>query len=288
MDEKVAIVTDTIGCISEEEKKKYNITEVPVRIIFGNKVYRDRVDLKADEFYAMFGKTDCLPTTSAPSPEHFFNAYRERSREAKNVLCITLSSKLSGTFNSAKLAAEIAKETIPGVNVEVLDSQTAAAAEGFVVLAAAKAAALGRSLADVVSAAKKIMNRVNLLAIVDTLYYLSKGGRVPKVAAWAGAILKIKPILTIKEGEARLAANARTSLGAMKRMLDIMKNKIVKGTGLHVAVMHAAETEKAAELKKQISASFDCTELLVTEFTPVMGAHTGPGVIGIAFYNEEC
>ncbi|MDD5312838.1 MAG: DegV family protein [Dehalococcoidia bacterium] len=287
MDGKVAIVTDSLGCIPEEELKKYNICEVPVKIVFGNKVYQDRVDLSADEFYAMLREAKQLPTTSAPSPEHFLNAYREMSREATRILCITLSSKLSGTFNSARVAADMAREALSHVVVEVLDSQVAAAAEGFVVLAAARAAAAGMKMDEVVKAARQVINSVNLYVVVDTLKYLIKGGRVPRVVGWAGSLLNIKPILMLRNGEAHPVARARTYLSAVKQIMELSKNKIIKGLPLHMAVIHAAEPEKAAQLKEQVAASFDCAELIVTDFTPVIGAHTGPGVVGLAFYCGE-
>ncbi|MBN1375872.1 MAG: DegV family protein [Dehalococcoidia bacterium] len=287
MDNEVAIVTDTLGCIPEEEIKRYNIREVPVKIVFGNKVYQDRVDLSADEFYTILAKAGQLPTTSAPSPEHFLNAYREISSKAKIILCITLSSKLSGTFNSARIAADMAREVLEDVAIEVLDSQVAAAAEGFVVLAAARAASAGKKMNEVINAARQVMSSVHLYVAVDTLKYLIKGGRVPKVVGWAGSLLNIKPILTLKNGEARPVARARTYLSAVRQMMEMSKNKIVSGLPLHVAVMHAAELEKAEELKKQIASSFDCAELMITDFTPVIGAHTGPGVIGLAFYCGE-
>ncbi len=267
MDRKVAIVTDTIGCIPEEEIVRYNIREVPIRIVFGDKVYQDRVELKAEEFYSFLKESKQLPTTSAPSPEHFLNAFREMSRGATSILCITLSSKLSSTFNSAKLAAEMAKEMLPGINIEVLDSRTAAAAQGFVVLAAAKVAAAGKGLVEAINATKNVIIRVHLLAVVDTLEYLARGGRIPKVIAWAGSLLNIKPIIALKDGEARPAGRSRTYLGAMKQMIEMMKNRVVDGLPLHVAVMHAAEPEKAGELKKQISSLFEYRELMVTEFT---------------------
>jgi DegV family protein with EDD domain len=281
----VAIITDTLGCIPEEALKRYNIHEVPVKIVFDNKVYQDRVDLTADEFYKMLGKAKNLPTTSAPSPAHFLNAYREMSKGATRILCITISSKLSGTFNSAKVAADMAKETLSGITVEVLDSQVAAAAEGFVVLAAAKTAAAGQKMDDVIKAAKNVMSSVHLMVVVDTLKYLVKGGRVPKVAGWAGSLLNIKPIIMLRNGEAHPVARARTQVAAIKQVMEMSKKMIVKSLPLHMAVIHAAEPEKAEELKNQISSSFDCAELMITDFTPVIGAHTGPGVIGVAFYN---
>jgi len=287
MENKVAIVTDTLGCIPAEELKRYNIREVPVKIVFGDRVYQDRVDLSADEFYIMLEKAGQLPTTAAPSPEHFLTAYREMSREATRILCITLSSKLSGTFNAARVAAEMAREALSEITVEVLDSQVAAAAEGFVVLAAARAAAAGKKMDEVINAAKNVMSSVQLFVIVDTLKYLVRGGRVPRVVGWAGALLKIKPIITLKDGEAHPVARARTYLSAIKQIMKMSKDRMVKGLPLHIAVIHAAEPEKAEELKTMISSTFDCAELMITDFTPVIGAHTGPGVVGLAYYCGE-
>ncbi len=287
MANKVAIVTDSVACIPKELAKKYDIEVVPIQVIFGDKVYRDGIDITPAEFYALLRQAEKLPTTAASLPGPVLEAFRKAGQRTSGILCITLSAKFSGMFNSAQLAMKMAKEALPGVIIEVLDSRTAAAAQGFVVLAAARAAALGRNLIEVTETAKSVMQRVNLLATLDTLYYLVKGGRVPKATAWATSLLKIKPILTIKDGEAHPVTNPRTTLGAMKRMLEIMRQKIIKGQPLHVAVMHADALDRAVELSDEISSQFDCAELFITEFTPVMGAHTGPGVIAIAFYSGD-
>ena len=182
---------------------------------------------------------------------------------------------------------EMAKETLPEVAIEVLDCGTAAAAQGFVVLAAARAAASGQSLAEVVGTAKRVAKSVSLLAMVDNLHYLVKGGHVPKLAAMASLLFRIKPILTVDDGDARPLAKAQTTPGAIKRMLKIMKQRVIKGQPLHVAVMHADALDNALALKERISSQFDCAELFITEFTPVMGAHIGPGLIGVAFYSGD-
>jgi len=287
MADKVAIITDSVACISKELAEKYGIEVVPLRIIFGDKTYQDGIDLSPAEFYTLFRQAKKLPTTAACSPTFFFGAYRKVSQTAASILCITLSAKLSGMFNSAQLAMEMAKEALPNIAIKVLDCKTAAAAQGLVVLAAARTAALGSSLSEVTETAKSVMQKVNLLAVLDTLRYLVKGGRVPRVAALASSILKLKPILTITEGEAHPVTNPRTTRGAIERTLKIMRQKIVTGLPLHVAVMHADALDKAMALRDQISSQFDCAELFTTEFTPVMGAHTGPGVIGVAFYSGD-
>ena len=139
----------------------------------------------------------------------------------------------------------------------------------------------------VIAAARDVMTRVKIFAALNTLYYLVKGGRVPKAAALVNSVLKIKPIFTIEDGEAHTVALPRTTKSALKQILKLMKRNLGKGAKPHVAVMHADSTNTALVLRDQISAQFDCAELFITEFTPVMGVHTGPGLIGVAFYSEE-
>ncbi len=280
----VVIVADSVACLPGELVAKYGIEVVPVQVIFGDKIYRDGVDISPSQFYAMLRQSERLPTTAASLPAAFLEAYRRASQRASNILCITLSARFSGMFSAALLAMNMAKESFPDVMIKVMDSGTAAAAEGFVVLAAARTAALGKNMEEVVEAAANVMPRVHLLAMLDTLYYLVKGGRAPRLAAWAGSLLDIKPIVTVKDGEARPVMNPRTTRGALNYILKLMEGRIVKGLPLHVAVMHADAVKQALELRDEISSRFDCAELFITEFTPVMGAHTGPGLVAVAFY----
>ena len=287
MADNVAIVTDSVACLPKELVEKYSIEVVPIQVIFEDKTYRDGIDITPSQFYALLKQAEKLPTTAASLPGPVLETYHKVSQRASSILCITLSTKFSGMFNSAMLAKEMVKEALPNVVIKVIDSETAAAAQGFVVLAAARAAALGKSLTEVAETAKNMTQRVKLFAALDTLYYLAKGGRVPKVGALAGSLLKIKPILTISQGEAHPVTNPRTNPGAIKRILSLMEKTIVKGQPLHVAVMQADAMERAIALRDEISSRFDCAELFITEFTPVMGAHTGPGVIGVAFYSGD-
>jgi DegV family protein with EDD domain len=284
--DKVAVITDSTACIPPAMAKKYGIEIVPVVFIFGDKSYLDGVDMSTAEFYERLRRSDKLPTTSGSQPGSYLDAYHRASQRASGILCITVPSGLSGMFNSAEMAMKMAKETMPGITIEVLDCGTAAAAQGLVVLEAARAAALGKNLTEVINHTRSIMQRVNLLATLDTLNYLVKGGRVPKAAALATSLLQIKPIFTVKDGEARPLTNARTMPGALNQIIKMMKEKVVPGKPLHVAIMHADARESAEKLAKEISNRFVCAELFFTEFTPVMGVHTGPGVVGVAFYSE--
>jgi DegV family protein with EDD domain len=284
---KVAIVTDTTACIPQEQVERYGIYIVPVQLIFEEKVYQDGIDISPSEFYALLRKADKLPTTSSSSPDSYLEAYRQAGQVTSNVLCITGPSRFSAMLDSAQVARGMAKKALPSVDIRLLECTTAATGQGLVTLAAAKAAASGENINRVIETVKNVMPRVNLLAALDTLHYLVKGGRVPQAAALVNSLLKIKPIFTLNHSEARTIALPRNISSAMKRMVKIMEQKVVIGQSLHVAVMHADALDKAIALRNRIASQFNCTELFITEFTPVMGVHTGPGLIGIAFYGGD-
>ena len=283
---KVAIVTDTTACVPQEQVDKYDIEVVPVQLIFEDRTYRDGIDISPSEFYALLRQAEKMPTTSASSPNPYLEAYQKASQKAPSILCLTEPSRFSAMFESARVAMEMARNTLRNVVIEVLECTTAAAGQGLVALAAAKAAALGKTLNEVMEVARNTMSRVNLFATLDTLNYLAKSGRVPQAAALVNSLLSIKPIFTLNHSEARTVALPRTTKSAIKRMLKLMEPEAVKGQPLHVAVMHADAPEQAITLKNRITSQFECTEIFITEFTPVMGVHTGPGLIGVAFYGE--
>lgn len=283
---KVGVVTDSIACLPKKLAQRYDIYVIPLTVIFGDKIYRDGVDITPSEVYRLLRKAKKLPTTSSPSPGDYLEAYRELSRQANSILCITLPQKVSMEFDSANQARDMVKEELPEAVIEVLDCQTAAGGQFLVTLAAAQAASSGADLAQVIEAAQRVMSKVEVIAALDTLYYLAKGGRVPRAAAWAASILSIKPILRIKDGEMGLLTRARTKPKAIRRLLEIMEQRVGQKP-VHVNVMHADVLEEAEKLRDEISAQFNCVELFISDFTPAMGIHAGPGVLGLAFYSED-
>jgi len=283
--DRVAIVTDSSACVPKEVIKQYGIHILPLILIFEDRSYRDGVDITAQEFYELLKKAKKVPTTSSPSPGEYFEAFREVAKQASDILCITLPPHLSMAFDSATQAREMARESIPHVNITIFPSRSAALAEGFIAQAAARAAASGKDLSQVVQAARDMMDRANAIAALDTLYYLAKGGRIPKAAAWAGSLFKIKPILDAT-GDVRLLERCRTRKRAMQRLLYIMRQRS-GGKPICVNLMHAGVPEEAERLKADILSQFDCVEFYVTDFTPVIGTHTGPGSIGLSFYTAD-
>jgi len=283
----VAVVTDTTACIPPEQVAKYGIEIVPVQLIIDNKSYRDGIDISPTEFYSLLRKAKKLPTTSSSSPEPYLEAFRRASQRARSILCLTEPSRFSAMYSSASIAKEIAKTELPNTSVEVLNCATAAAGTGLVALSAARATESGKNLPEVVADTRNMMFRVHLFAALDTLHYLVKGGRVPQAAALVNSLFNIKPIFSLNHTGAHTVALPRSIASAIKRMLKLMTERVAKGKPLHVAVMHADAPEKAEALKNKIAVQFNCIELLITEFTPVMGVHTGPGLVGVAFYSEN-
>ena len=284
---KVAVVADSTCCLPPEIVDKYDISIVPLEIIYDSKSYRDGIDITPNEVYKIMRRKENLPTTSTASAGDFLNAYRQLSQKADSILCITLTSLQSKTFEAALAAKEIAEEEMPGTTVEVFDSRSVAAALGFIVREAARVASQGGGMDEAIEAARKMMGKVNFVAMLDTLYYLARLGRIAKAAAWAGSVLDMKPVLEHNPavGETMPVARPRTKKNAIARMLKIMAER-TGGSPVHVMVQHADELEEAKKLAAEIESRFKCVEMSITEFTPVMGVHTGPGLLAIGFYAD--
>jgi DegV family protein with EDD domain len=286
MAEKVAIVADSVACLPRELVEQYGIKIAPINFYSNGKVYRDWVDITPSEAYELFLRDPTAFKTSGINAGDCFEIYRQASNHSKGILCVTISSKLSVVYNSALEAKERAQAELPHTSIEVLDSGTATAAEGFVVLAAARAAAEGKSLAEVVKVAEEVRDRVCLVAFMDTIRYVYRSGRIPKIVAQAGSMLNIKPVLTISSGVVCFKGAVRSREQGVERILKIVRDKVGQSP-VHVAVMHAYTPDDAQQLKERVSAEFNCVELWITEFSPVMGYATGTGTLGLAFYKED-
>jgi DegV family protein with EDD domain len=262
--------------------RNYSITVVPITVIIEERAYRNGVDLTPQEFYQILRKTKSVPTTSHPTVGAFLQTYRDLAKQADGIVSIHVSYKLSGIFSSATHAAHM----LPDTPIQVIDSGTATSAMGFIVREAARAAAAGKSLGEVVQVAQAMIPRVKVVAMLDTLQYLKRSGRVPAVTAMASSLLNIKPILSLGGGEVRLLAKTRTRARAMAKMIALMQEMVSSYESVHVAVMEADARPQAELLAQEVERKFNCAELHIAEFTPVMGAHSGPGVLGLAFYGE--
>ncbi len=278
---RVLVVTDSTATVPAELVRKLDIRVVPILLAVDGRTFRDGVDITAKEVYGWLREGNLRPTTSAPSVGDFLRAYAAAAREASGIVSIHLSPKFSAIHDVARTASELIDE----VPIVVVNCHSAAMGQGFVVLEAARAAEAGADFDSVVARAYHAASRVNLIATIDTLEYLHRGGRIGGAAALVGTMLQIKPVLYVADGHVGVFAKPRTKSRAIRAMLQHVEEE-VGGRALHAAILHADASGDAEALRAKVAGRFNCVELYVTELTPVMGVHTGPGVLGIAFYAE--
>jgi DegV family protein with EDD domain len=279
---QIAIVTDSAANLPPALAERYGVQVVPLNLHWNGQAYRDGVDMSAGELYRQLrANPDNLPSSSSPSVGDFLRTYTRLSQEAEAIVSIHIATELSAT----SVAAKHARSLVEGPTIEVLDSRTATMGCGFVVLGAARAAVQGAGLQMVVETARAIIRRVHVYGVLDSLRYVQRSGRVPAIAAIAGSLLDIHPLLFIKDGRAGLLEIQRTKRRAVRRLLDVVKEKAA-GHRIHAAVMHADAAEDAARLRHDLAQRCECHELYTSEFTPVMGAYAGPGLLAVAFYAE--
>lgn len=267
-----AVVADSAASLPREVSSELGIEVVPLYLTFGAETLRDGVDV--GDFYARLAGHETPVTTSAPSPGDFEEAYERTGQD--EIVCVTVAASVSGVHQAARLAAE----RVPA-RVEVVDSGAASMAEGFVAMAAARAAVEGAGLDETVERARKVAEDATLVATIDTFEYLRRSGRVGRLAAFAATALDIKPVFRMGGGAIHPLARPRTRSRAIGRVVD----EIVawaEGRTMRLAAFHANAEGEARDLLDRASAELDVAESFVVEFTPAMGAHTGPGVVGLA------
>lgn len=279
------VVTDSVACLPRQFVDRYKIDLIPLTFVAGKRSYRDGVDINPTQAYELFLQDPSTFKAAPSSPENCLEILRQARRRAKNILCITLSEKISTEINVVRLTVDTYKKELSDARIEILDSETATAAQGLIVLEAARTAASGKSMAEVIEQARKIKEKVHALVLLDTVRYVYRSGRVPRIAAQAASILNIKPIFNI-EGSVRFVAAARSKKAGLNRLLALMREKV--GTHpIRCAVMHAYDPDEALKLKESITSEFTCKEIWTTEFSPIMGYATGTGTLGAAFYIDE-
>jgi DegV family protein with EDD domain len=277
----VAVVTDSASSLTPEMARQYGLHVVPIYVMFGREVYRDGIDLDADKFYQLLGSSKQLPTTSQPTAADFVEVYTKLSEQAEAIVSIHPSKKLSATVDSARAAAE----QFTAVPVHVIDSESVMISMGLSVIMAARAAQAGQSVEQVVQVANDTIAKMNMIATVDTLEYLHKGGRIGGAAALMGTMMKIKPILHIQDGLIDALEKPRTRKKAMARLLALIEER-TGGKPIRGSVVHCNVPDDAQALYERVQAQFDCIELLNVEAGPVIGTHAGPGTVGLAFFVE--
>jgi len=272
----IKIVTDSTADLPATLIKELDVTIVPEYLRFGDEVYRDRVDISEDEFYQRLLNGSVHPKTAQPTPQDFANIYSALSQEADGIISIHLSSKLSGTYNSAVQGKNMISTAC---HIEIIDSQTVSIALGLVVIQASKMAKAGIGLKQIVDELGQIIANVHILILFDTLEYLAKGGRIGKAKALLGSLLKVKPLLTVKNGEMVPSGQVRTRSKGMELLLDFVKNaREIQD----LAVLYSTTPDEAHVLIERVSSIFPEDRIILARLGPALGVHGGPGVLVVA------
>jgi len=272
----VRIVTDSTADLTPEQQRAAGITVVPLNVHFGDEVFRDHVDLSTDEFFRRLKASPQLPRTSQPSVGAFEEAYRSLRQGGDEIVSVHLSSKVSGTYNSALMAAQSVGEG----KIDVVDSLSTSMALGFMALEGAKLARAGRDRQAVADCLLGLVPKARVICVVDTLTYLERGGRIGKARALLGSLLNVKPILQLKDGEVVPLGRARGRPQALNRLVELLERD---GKVRQLAIMHGAAQTDAEQLRERVASSYPGVDIQLTEIGAVLGTHTGPGVIGFTY-----
>jgi len=277
----VKIVTDSVADIPPELVQELGISIIPVLVRFGEETYRDGIDMTTDQFYERLGHSRVMPVTSVPSLDMFARTYARLAEETDEILAIMLSAKLSGLYNAALQSASLMESKC---RIEVVDSKLAVMAQGFVVIEAARAALAGASLDEIMEIVKRNLPRADIRAAFDTLEYLQRGGRIGKAQAFMGSVLKINPIITLKDGLVEPVNRVHSRAKAVDALYNFAAGySHIDG----LAVEDAACPEEGDLLAERLSAIFPEERILRSRTTPVIGTHTGPGLLLVAVLGDK-
>jgi len=269
----IQVITDSTSDIPRDIAEELGIRVVPVYIRFNDKVYRDGVDIQKDEFYQVLADSPYHPATSQPTPEDFVSAYKEYCDTVDGIISIHVSSKASGTYNSAIIAKKMLGSQCP---IEVVDSQFTSAGLALVVMAVARLVKAGKNLAAITAEVRRIINKVDIFGVFDTMKYLERSGRVSKTIVTAANILDVKPLLTFREGEIIRAGLVRSFSRGMDRLYKFVEGK---GDIAELIIVHSAIPEKAEQLKKRLAWLFPEELIRTFQLGAGLGVHGGPGAL---------
>jgi len=277
----VKIVTDSVSDIPPDILKALDISTIPVLVRFGEDVFRDGIDITNEQFYKRLEQNKAVPTTAVPSLDLFARTYANLAKKTDDILVVMLSSKLSGLYNAALQSANLFESDC---RIKVIDSGLAVMAQGFAVIKAAEAAKKGAPIDEVVKVLQDNFPRAEIRAAFDTLEYLERGGRIGKAQAFMGSILKINPIIMLKDGKVQPAGRAHSRAKAIDLLYDFAAGyKKIDG----LAVEDAACPGDAKELVKRLGKLYPEEKIIKTHTSPVIGTHTGPGLLLVAVLGDR-
>jgi len=276
---QVKIITDSSAYLPVPLVEQYGIHVLPLSLMWEGTLYRDGIDIQASEFYTRLSTAASLPTTSQIPVHDFEQAYARFLDEGYEILVLPISSGISGTHSSAVQA----REYFPATPIEVLDTKLVSMALSFMVLAAARAATTGATLAECKAIAEAAYPKIGVYFTVDTLKYLAAGGRINSAKRLVGSALNIKPLLEIREGKIELVESIISRRKAIERMVQLTARNIAGREPVRVSVFHANIPEVAQELLERVVKEFNAVEGILSEVSPTVGSHTGPGTLSLAY-----
>ncbi|MFH1446467.1 MAG: DegV family protein [Chloroflexota bacterium] len=276
---KVALLTDSSPYIPQELIEDLNIGIVPLILQWDDKTYYDSVDIQPKEFYTRLAKSSTIPITSQVTVKQFDDAFGKLLEDGYDVLALLISSGISGTVDSAVQS----KKNFPNASIEIVDSQLASMALGFMVLEAARAAKEGASLVECKAIAEAAFPKIGVYFTVDSLKYLHKGGRINTAKRLLGSTLSIKPLMELRDGKIELVESVISRKKAIQRMLDLTAKRIGESKPVRIAVFHALVEEEALSMLETAKERFQPIESILTDVSPAIGTHTGPGTLSIAY-----
>jgi DegV family protein with EDD domain len=283
---KVAILTDSCASIPESILHALNIHWVPYYIHRGKEVLRDLVTIQREAFYEWLPTAKELPQTASPGPGDYLEMYEKliQMGDTKEIVSIHMTSKGSGAYQAATIAQSMAKETMPGLVVEVIDTLNVSMCHGWIVIEAARAAVAGKSLAEILKIVKELIPITHMIQTADTLKYLYMGGRIGKAKHLVGNLLNIKPLIGMEDGVIVPVGQARSRTRAYQAMVDKIEAAVGTMGKIKIAYVHAAAREEAEKIRAMVEERLTCVETIVAELSPALGVHTGPGTAGVCYY----
>ena len=276
----IRIVMDGAGDMPQDWQSKYDIKIIPINIHFENKVFLQGIDMSNDEFYHLAESTGVIPKTSQPSPQQFVDFYNEIAKDGDTIVSLHVTSKLSGTFNSAVVAAQELKNKL---NVIPFDSGSGSAALGFMCKEVRHLEQAGATIQSIINRLEDIRRNVSIVLTLDTLEYARRSGRVNALQATIASIINIKPVIILKDGMLEMKEKVRTRHRAINRVLEIIHER-VDDRLVNIAVVHSQSIDAARELMTKVQQTFRVNEAIISDLSIGVAANLGPGTIGIAVY----